>query len=41
MITSSGHSNAVRKAGQIWPLQMNKLKHEGVEEGSRGRMWGG
>lgn len=40
MITSSGHSNAVRKAGLIWPLQIYKLKHvalgtEQVEEGSR------
>lgn len=33
MITSSGHSNAVRKAGQIWPLQMNKLKHAALGTG--------
>lgn len=34
LITSSGHSNAVRKAGQIWPLQMNKLKHAALGTGA-------
>lgn len=28
-----GHRNAVRKAGQIWPLQMYKLKHVALGTG--------
>ena len=33
MITSSGHSNAMRKAGPIWPLQIYKLKHMALGTG--------
>lgn len=28
-----GHSSTVRKAGQIWPLQMYKLKHVALGTG--------